>query len=677
MQAQRGAWPRRQAGPRQAEVCRWRCLSARRAARSAAIAPSSEASSLAHNPAFDPFPDPGEVAYATFRWPMQLGGEDVRVSGSWDAWSSQTSLMPVASDGQQVRSPLGDAVRTLLVPRGVHDYKFIVDGKWRPTPTDPVARDQAGATNNKRLFTGNGLITFSGRRDMEVLVMGDWSDWTDAQRMLWNDRTQQWECPLALPPGEYSYVLRVRDQYKLQPDGETSAADILGRPRNINRLVVPPPCAFTLFYATGWPRCSLMYRTVEGEDAEPSEWCEIPFDGAPSRSGPRGDRWMQAIVESPGPDAQLQFYVRGPRPDINDEWGSTSSRRDPYGGNGNGRPRPPSGGSGGEPLAEDRPAKRGDGGGGYYTLPWPSGWKLERGSVSKFLRGLQAPILLCSDVDGTFVSDNGSDAWADTRVADFRTYWEETASLGGSVLVLNTGRSKGALMSLLVEKEDIIAVPDVIITAVGTKIWHRKATHRAFGGCTSDDYEEDAMWTKRLDEGWDLEAARRVAEDFIAKYNKGQSDKRAGWLDRGTEHPHRIALSVRVDVVADIVADMEATLGRSSDGKAGVKGHVIASGAGEWRYLDVVAERGGKLEAIEWVRALYGIPAARCMAAGDSLNDVEMFKGSGPAVIVGNAQRELLGWYHQYREDPPGRVILARAVDASGVLEGLARHGLL
>jgi len=35
--------------------------------------------------------------------------------------------------------------------------------------------------------------------DMEVLVMGDWSDWTDAQKMLWNARTQQWECPLALP----------------------------------------------------------------------------------------------------------------------------------------------------------------------------------------------------------------------------------------------------------------------------------------------------------------------------------------------------------------------------------------------------------------------------------------------------------------------------------------------
>ena len=102
---------------------------------------------------------------------------------------------------------------------------------------------------------------------------------------------------------------------------------------------------------------------------------------------------------------------------------------------------------------------------------------------------------------------------------------EDTASLGGSVLVLNTGRSKGQLMDLLSKKEDIIAVPDVIITAVGTKIWHRRSTHRAFGGCTSDDYEEDLAWTTRLDHAWDLEAARKIAAD-VSPCGHGGGD---GW----------------------------------------------------------------------------------------------------------------------------------------------------
>lgn len=111
-----------------------------------------------------------------------------------------------------------------------------------------------GATNNKRLLTSSGAVLFKGRRDMEeVLVIGSWSNWTvramqrcrvdggpggcsgarrggglalaaargpacfglaawpvtcvpaprglspqDAQRMLWSEQRQQWECPLAL-----------------------------------------------------------------------------------------------------------------------------------------------------------------------------------------------------------------------------------------------------------------------------------------------------------------------------------------------------------------------------------------------------------------------------------------------------------------------------------------------
>ena len=69
-----------------------------------------------------------------------MGREQAERLGNW---ASQTPLAPLAADGRPIRSRRGDAVRTLLVPRGVHNYKFIVDGRWRPAPQDPVARDQA------------------------------------------------------------------------------------------------------------------------------------------------------------------------------------------------------------------------------------------------------------------------------------------------------------------------------------------------------------------------------------------------------------------------------------------------------------------------------------------------------------------------------------------------------
>lgn len=41
---------------------------------------------------------------------------------------------------------------------------------------------------------------------------------------------------------------------------------------------------------------------------------------------------------------------------------------------------------------------------------------------------------------------------------------------------------------------------------------------------------------------------------------------------------------------------------------ATAQSRIITSGSGDWRYVDVVAVRAGKLEALEWVRKLYNIP---------------------------------------------------------------------
>lgn len=41
---------------------------------------------------------------------------------------------------------------------------------------------------------------------------------------------------------------------------------------------------------------------------------------------------------------------------------------------------------------------------------------------------------------------------------------------------------------------------------------------------------------------------------------------------------------------------------------------------------------------------------------------------------VGNAQEELVRWYHEQNDH--GRIVLTDKPEAAGVLEGLARHGL-
>ena len=58
-----------------------------------------------------------------------------------------------------------------------------------------------------------------------------------------------------------------------------------------------------------------------------------------------------------------------------------------------------------------------------------------------------------------------------------------------------------------------------------------------------------------------------------------------------------------------------------------VQVRIIVSGVGDYRYVDCVAIKAGKQEALEYIRALFNIPLTHCMAAGDSGNDILMLEG--------------------------------------------------
>ncbi|KAK3277093.1 hypothetical protein CYMTET_14875, partial [Cymbomonas tetramitiformis] len=291
--------------------------------------------------------------------------------------------------------------------------------------------------------------------------------------------------------------------------------------------------------------------------------------------------------------------------------------------------------------------------GSHYVCPVPGGYKLQSGVLTSFSHALE-PSMVVSDLDGTMVG-NGPDF--DGGTAAFKTYWEDSAALSGSVLVYNTGRSIGQVVSLLEEeKQGFIAIPDVVITAVGTKIFDRKSSGKGV-----DLWDEDTAWSARLDEKWDLEVVREAAEKAISK-----NDTQCHWLDQGTEHPHRCSLSVNVGVLSSVKDDLQ----RAFD-DADLRVKMIVSGVGEWRYLDCVASNAGKLEALEYVRRKHHIPKERCASCGDSGNDTLMLAGENPAIVVGNAQPDLRDWV--LHQPQTGRIVQSDAIGARGILEGLAR----
>lgn len=58
----------------------------------------------------------------------------------------------------------------------------------------------------------------------------------------------------------------------------------------------------------------------------------------------------------------------------------------------------------------------------------------------------------------------------DSATAEFKSWWEDAGVVRGGLLVYNTGRSLQSFQQLLADKGHCLARPDVLISAVGTKV---------------------------------------------------------------------------------------------------------------------------------------------------------------------------------------------------------------
>eukprot|EP00741_Cyanophora_paradoxa_P017042 tig00020951_g16461.t1 len=73
---------------------------------------------------------------------LAKGGKEVFVAGSFDNWQGRHAL----SRGTGLKA--NEWTLTKELPHGTYLYKFIVDGQWVNSPTEPLSKDQQGNVNN-------------------------------------------------------------------------------------------------------------------------------------------------------------------------------------------------------------------------------------------------------------------------------------------------------------------------------------------------------------------------------------------------------------------------------------------------------------------------------------------------------------------------------------------------
>jgi hypothetical protein len=81
----------------------------------------------------DPPKPPVECGKITFSYPAGTGSHTVLLSGSFNSWAK------TAPDADVLADPDGDGKWTVdrVLQPGVYQYKFIVDGDWKPDPANP------------------------------------------------------------------------------------------------------------------------------------------------------------------------------------------------------------------------------------------------------------------------------------------------------------------------------------------------------------------------------------------------------------------------------------------------------------------------------------------------------------------------------------------------------------
>lgn len=72
-----------------------------------------------------------------FKWTH--GGQRVALTGTFNDWAAEG--IPMVRSGQEF-------YQVVEIPKGVHEYKFLVDGEWKFSLDQPVLQDAGGNVNN-------------------------------------------------------------------------------------------------------------------------------------------------------------------------------------------------------------------------------------------------------------------------------------------------------------------------------------------------------------------------------------------------------------------------------------------------------------------------------------------------------------------------------------------------
>ncbi len=250
----------------------------------------------------------------------------------------------------------------------------------------------------------------------------------------------------------------------------------------------------------------------------------------------------------------------------------------------------------------------------------------DKNPVGERLTRLQ--YLIITDIDNTLMGDDDAFKELMTIIDTHRD------RIGFGVA---TGRSIASTRTLF--EDEAMALPEVLITSVGTEIHYRSES------------TPDKGWASHISKWWNREKIKNLLSPF-------------GFLElQEPEHQFPYKLSYYMAPGKDRLSEINTVLNQNRCHCSVIYSHD--------EFLDILPHRASKGKAVRYLSYKWEIPLDNIMVCGDSGNDREMLVGSPMGVVVGNYAHEL--------ENLKGkrRIYFSPKSYAAGIIDGLTHFGLI
>lgn len=238
------------------------------------------------------------------------------------------------------------------------------------------------------------------------------------------------------------------------------------------------------------------------------------------------------------------------------------------------------------------------------------------------------PVLLVTDLDHTLLDPSPEGLRAASSFVD---YWLAHHYFLGSKLVYNTGRYLEEYYELEDSNYEILD-PDLLGTSVGSDVYRIN---------TEGKFELVEEYFDLLDnDHWDTNTVAEIVDSILH------------WqLPRPrpiTEFSHRVLRLAYLEDIRKHAEDLRKICEGNhvlANGNV-LKCKVCISGPVNVKFIDFIPSNGGKHQVKEFAEKYFG-KFDKVLVAGDSGNDLQMFKGKEFGVIVHNRGEEMDNWYNK------------------------------